>query len=86
MTLLVDARRCGGSVFVTAIAEGTATCPRCRGFMVPLTAEDGKDAPSCASEQPGWRCVNCGERIDSVIVANRLATRSGTLMESRPRT
>jgi len=53
--------------------------------MVPMTAEDGDGAPFCASEQPGWRCVNCGERIDPLIVTNRLATISGTLTESRPR-
>lgn len=54
--------------------------------MVPLTNEDGEDVPACASKQPGWRCVNCGERIDPLIVANRLSKRSGTLTESRPRT
>lgn len=62
-----------------------ATCPRCQGFMVPLTAEDVDDAPFRASEQLGWRCVNCGERLDPLIVANRSATRDGTLTASRPR-
>lgn len=81
-----DARRCRGSVVVTPIAEGKAACPRCQGFMVPLTADDVDDAPFRASEQLGWRCVNCGEWIDLLIVGNRSATRDGTLTEARPRT
>jgi hypothetical protein len=25
------------------------------------------------SEMPGWRCINCGERIDPLILTNRRA-------------
>lgn len=52
--------------------------------MVPLTAGEVDDAPSRASEQVGWRCVNCGERIDPLIVANRLAKHEVTLTDARP--
>ncbi len=44
-------------------------CPRCHGLMVPLTLVDVEASASCVSA--GWRCLLCGEILDSVIVANR---------------
>lgn len=34
----------------------------------------------------GWRCINCGERIDPLIMANRSASQGGTRTDLRPRT
>ncbi len=44
-------------------------CPRCHGLMVPITLVDEQASTSCVSA--GWRCLLCGEILDSVIVANR---------------
>jgi hypothetical protein len=45
-------------------------CPRCHGLMVPTRLKEGIDARSgeCFF---GWKCVLCGEVIDSLIMANR---------------
>ena len=46
-------------------------CPRCRG---PMNFEQFMNAVS--GEMPwsyeGWRCVYCGEIIDSLILLNRM--------------
>jgi tRNA(Ile2) C34 agmatinyltransferase TiaS len=49
---------------MSLIVERNGVCPRCHG--------DGSEAVVLDwSEMPGWRCVNCGERLDPLIVANR---------------
>jgi hypothetical protein len=59
------------------------TCGRCQGLMVPcytdslfLELTEAVRTPSC------WRCVNCGEWIDTTIASNRQRTRH----ESSPST
>lgn len=45
-------------------------CPRCRGLMVWCRFTD----LPCEAERmvgPIWRCVSCGEVVDSVILRNR---------------
>jgi hypothetical protein len=43
-------------------------CPRCHGLMVSIRLED---AGGSSLRFSGWRCLLCGEVIDSVIKANR---------------
>lgn len=46
-------------------------CPRCDGLMVPARMSDlMKETGELLCE--GWRCVNCGEVVDSVVLKNRL--------------
>lgn len=46
-------------------------CPRCNGLMVQARMSDlRKETGELLSE--GWRCVNCGEVVDSVVLKNRL--------------
>jgi hypothetical protein len=45
-------------------------CPRCHGLMVPTRLEEAVGATSGESIS-GWKCLLCGEVIDSVIAANR---------------
>ncbi len=44
-------------------------CARCHGLMVPTMLVDEESPAGCVSS--GWRCLQCGEIIDSVIVAHR---------------
>lgn len=44
-------------------------CSRCKGMMVRQIFEDLAETGDFFFY--GWRCVNCGEIIDSVIVLNR---------------
>ena len=60
------------------------TCLRCRGLMVrywfiELLDETGQE--HCR----GWRCVNCGDLLDSVILQNE-ARRSVKASEAPLRT
>ena len=45
-------------------------CLRCHGLMVPTRLEEAVGATSGESFS-GWKCLLCGEVIDSVIAANR---------------
>jgi hypothetical protein len=45
-------------------------CLRCQGLMVPTRLEEATGAASGESLS-GWKCLLCGEVIDSVISANR---------------
>jgi len=45
-------------------------CPRCDGLMVLTRMEEAVGATSGESIS-GWKCLLCGEVIDSVITANR---------------
>ena len=44
-------------------------CPRCHGLMVNDQVYDPDEA---ILDLPIWRCVNCGETVDSLILQNRL--------------
>ena len=46
------------------------TCSRCQGLMVTIKLED---AEGSTSRDPilGWRCLLCGEVLDSDIKAHR---------------
>lgn len=56
-------------------------CPRCHGLMVSITLVDEQASTSCVSA--GWRCLLCGEILDSVIVANRTGHREPMLDRAR---
>ncbi len=45
-------------------------CLRCHGLMVPARLEEAAGVTSGESLS-GWKCLLCGEVIDSVIAANR---------------
>lgn len=45
-------------------------CPRCKGMMANQIFEDLAETGDFFFY--GWRCVNCGEIIDPVIVSNRM--------------
>jgi hypothetical protein len=44
--------------------------------MVPLIPDGSEEIVLELGELSGWRCVNCGERIDPLIVANRRAPKA----------
>ena len=46
------------------------SCLRCHGLMVPTRLEEAAGATS-GGPLSGWKCLLCGEVIDSVIAANR---------------
>lgn len=46
------------------------TCSRCHGLMVATRLEEAAGATS-GGPLSGWKCLLCGEVIDSVIAANR---------------
>jgi hypothetical protein len=58
---------------MSSIAEQKGACPRCHGFMVPMNGDGFEAVVLDWSEMPGWRCINCGERIDPLILTNRRA-------------
>lgn len=58
---------------ISLIEEGNTVCPRCHGFMVAVILDGSEEVVLDWSELPGWHCVNCGERIDRLILANRRA-------------
>jgi hypothetical protein len=41
--------------------------------MVAVILDGSEEVVLDWSELPGWHCVNCGERIDRLILANRRA-------------
>lgn len=45
-------------------------CPRCKGLMIQEMFENLWGDTGALSFQ-GWRCLSCGEIMDSVIAANR---------------
>lgn len=53
------------------MAEQNGACPRCHGFMVPVILKGYERVVLEGREWPGRRCVNCGEWIDPMILANR---------------
>lgn len=52
-------------------------CARCQGFLVPVPSlfllSTSLYEPSISDGLDGdaWQCVNCGEYVDAVILANR---------------
>ena len=56
---------------MTSTEERNRACPRCHGFMVPMIGDDSEAVVLDWSELPGWRCINCGERINPLILVNR---------------
>lgn len=58
-----------------SIADPKGACPRCHGYMVPLIPDGSEDILLELCESSGFRCVNCGERIDPLIVSNRRASK-----------
>ena len=53
------------------------TCARCQGLLVNipslvwLSSEDYQPTQSDRCEGEAWQCLNCGNYIDAVILANR---------------
>ncbi len=53
------------------------TCTRCHGFLVEvpslvwLSTNDYHPTQSDRCEDDAWQCLNCGNYIDAVILANR---------------
>ena len=69
------------------------TCLRCKGMMVLTYHSESAEAMS-GQQAVAWRCLTCGERIDTQILANRKTqvqarsdTKSGKVVRSpkRPR-
>ena len=48
------------------------TCSRCHGFMVQERLYDLQDT---SIHTDAWRCTNCGDLADSIILKNREAHR-----------
>lgn len=42
------------------------TCPKCRGLLVQEEIQEH------SGRFQGWRCIQCGLRLDATIVQNRL--------------
>ncbi|MDP3090551.1 MAG: hypothetical protein Q8N04_07740 [Nitrospira sp.] len=57
-------------------ASEHATCARCHGLMVPGFTESLLVEIAETSSALAWRCVNCGEWVDVMVVANRDMCRS----------
>ena len=59
--------------------EAAMTCTRCHGLLVeipPLVWSSGDDYHATQSDRCGgeaWQCLNCGNYVDGVILANRLS-------------
>ncbi len=55
------------------------TCARCHGLLVEipslmwLSSNDYQPTQSDQCEGEAWQCLNCGNYIDGVILANRLS-------------
>ena len=68
-----------------------AKCGRCGGLVVlegriadvPVrTPADVEAVLALADEGRSWRCVNCGDRTDAVIEANRRALAPATMWQT----
>lgn len=71
---------------MTSMVERKRAWPGCHGFMMPMSGDGSEAVVLDWSELPGWRCVNCGERIDPLILANRQAAEgAGTMTDKRSR-
>ncbi len=61
----------------------TDTCPRCRGLLVQAYFMDACDLSRLWVS--GWRCINCGTIIDSVIIRNQEYSHPNTRASRHPR-
>ena len=63
------------------------TCTRCHGLLVEvpslvwLSSDDYRPTQSDHCEGEAWQCLNCGNYIDAVILANRLSPPQSPLEE-----
>lgn len=48
-------------------------CQRCRGFMIRESFLDMRDDTGHLSFD-GWKCLNCGELVDPVVLMHRIET------------
>ncbi|MEW6544818.1 MAG: hypothetical protein AB1411_14565 [Nitrospirota bacterium] len=46
-------------------------CPKCAGFLIK------EDSQAHSGRFDGWRCIQCGLRLDRTIVQNRLDGQGG---------
>ncbi len=60
-----------GDKHMVSIAEQSEACPPCHGYMVSMIPDGSEEILLELCESSGFRCVNCGERIDPLIMANR---------------
>lgn len=58
------------------------TCTRCRGCMVDEWFTDIRD-DSGQLKFPGWRCLNCGDVCDGVVMSHRADHQPGPYQSSR---
>ena len=56
------------------------TCERCLGFMIVDAYSDRYETGRCASL--AWRCLNCGDLVDSQILAHRMVQKRKTATPS----
>ncbi|MCP9443251.1 MAG: hypothetical protein NNA20_11720 [Nitrospira sp.] len=59
---------------MSILEERIRTCSRCGGFMVPVRFDGSEELTGDWFGTSGWCCVNCGERIDPLILENRRAS------------
>ena len=57
-------------------------CQRCHGKMVEAEFSDIKDDSGYLNFR-GWRCLLCGEIVDSVILSNRMNRPSPIVSRNR---
>lgn len=57
-------------------------CPRCRGLMIQEVFENLWGDTGALSFQ-GWRCLSCGEILDSVITNNRMSPPASSVGRAR---
>lgn len=60
------------------------SCPRCSGLMVPHKYTDLEGltgAPYCEA----WRCVNCGDLVDAVVLEHRVGAARPVVEETARR-
>lgn len=46
-------------------------CQRCTGYMIPDSFVDLRDDTGRILFE-GWRCINCGEVVDPVVLTHRM--------------
>lgn len=56
-------------------------CLRCEGWMVPDRFMDLQDDTGQLNWE-GWRCVNCGEILDPVVLSRRRNVRQPSSLSS----
>jgi hypothetical protein len=53
------------------------TCSRCRGLLVPSLIDGLSRQVAEVVTARSWRCVNCGEWVDPIILAHRQVLQTG---------